>query len=52
MAFPISPSGGQTTVINNTNYTYNAEQGTWATIQSSRSNPITISAKLQHHKYC
>ena len=29
MAFPTSPSDGQTTVINNTSYTYNAAQGTW-----------------------
>jgi hypothetical protein len=44
MAFPTSPSDGQTTVINNTSYTYNAAQGTWTATQAGRSSPITIAA--------
>lgn len=44
MAFPISPTNGQTTIINNTSYTYNAAQGTWTATQAGVSTPITIAA--------
>jgi hypothetical protein len=44
MAFPISPSNGQTAIVNNTSYTYNAAQGTWTATQAGVSTPITISA--------
>jgi hypothetical protein len=44
MAFPTSPTNGQTAVINNTSYTYNAAQGTWAATQAGVSTPITIAA--------
>jgi hypothetical protein len=44
MAFPTSPTNGQTYVLNNTSYTYNAAQGTWTATQAGVSTPITIAA--------
>jgi len=42
MAFPTSPTDGQTAVINNTSYTYSASQGTWSATQAGVRTPITI----------
>ena len=44
MPFPNSPTDGQTYVLNNTSYTYNAAQGTWTATQAGVSTPITIAA--------
>ena len=44
MPFPNSPTNGQTYVLNNTSYTYNAAQGTWTATQAGVSTPIVISA--------
>ena len=44
MAFPTSPTDGQTYVLNNTSYTYNAAQGTWTATQAGVRTPITIAA--------
>jgi prepilin-type processing-associated H-X9-DG protein len=44
MPFPNSPSNGQTYVLNNTSYTYNAAQGTWTATQAGVSTPIVIAA--------
>ena len=42
MAFPTSPTNGQTVVINNTSYTYNSGLGTWSATISGTNTPIVL----------
>jgi len=46
MAFPSSPTNGQTTIINNTQYVYNSSINAWLAVQSGLVNSITLSSGL------
>jgi len=43
MSFPVSPTNGQTAVVNNTTYVYDSMVGTWTVSPNSTINNLTLS---------
>jgi hypothetical protein len=46
MAFPSSPTNGQTAIINNTQYSYNSSLNAWFAVQSGQLTTITLTSGL------
>jgi hypothetical protein len=46
MAFPSSPTNGQTAIINNTQYSYNSSLNAWFAVQSGQLTTITLASGL------